>query len=642
MKTTATTLLLLLGLIFSPLSAAVPAYLNYQGFLTNSSGTPIGESAAEARTVRFRLFDAATGGSHLWEFTTTVTFLHGQFSVLLGGNDFEKKFANITTSQERYLEITVGGSTNPLNAADHPVQPRQRLTATAYAFHAISAETAESVGTGTTLQIGSQDNGLGYYDATRHFSGAAVNGPVLFGTGGGALGTKVGSTESMVLRWTQAGNVGIGVGDPTVKLDVGGALKTSGDASIGGKLTVSNGNLVGGPANGVAGGDGQRLVLKAGDAANPPMGFGVTAGELYSVAPGSAKFRWFGGQTQRMELDAATGNLETTGTFHADGSISSGGAITSSGAITATGDVISSGKLSVDQNARFNGHVGIGLPANDQPTYPLHVRSINATGTFWTLAYLNHAGASNADQTASNFSIKADGNIAADVFFATSDARMKRVVGLSDAQADLQRLLQVKVTDYRFIDTARFHSGMQKKVIAQELEQVYPEAVTRGTDVVPDIFKKAVITNGWVALETNLKAGERVRLVTQKQNTVHEVLDVQPGRFLISAHPVGQQDVFVYGREVKDFRSVDYEALTTLNVSATQQLKKEKDAQVAALQAENAQLAEKLAAQEKRLQALEAADEARDAKLAALERLLEGSTKPRALPVSLQKGTGAE
>jgi predicted nuclease with TOPRIM domain len=32
--------------------------------------------------------------------------------------------------------------------------------------------------------------------------------------------------------------------------------------------------------------------------------------------------------------------------------------------------------------------------------------------------------------------------------------------------------------------------------------------------------------------------------------------------------------VFVYGREVNDFRAVDYEALTTLNISATQELVK--------------------------------------------------------------------
>jgi hypothetical protein len=48
--------------------------------------------------------------------------------------------------------------------------------------------------------------------------------------------------------------------------------------------------------------------------------------------------------------------------------------------------------------------------------------------------------------------------------------------------------------------------------------------------------------------------------------------------------------VFVYGREVDDFRAVDYEALTTLNISATQELVK----MINALQAENAEVKTKL------------------------------------------------
>jgi hypothetical protein len=34
-------------------------------------------------------------------------------------------------------------------------------------------------------------------------------------------------------------------------------------------------------------------------------------------------------------------------------------------------------------------------------------------------------------------------------------------------------------------------------------------------------------------------------------------------------------NIFVYGEQVNDFRSVDYEGLTTLNISATQELSKQ-------------------------------------------------------------------
>jgi len=64
---------------------------------------------------------------------------------------------------------------------------------------------------------------------------------------------------------------------------------------------------------------------------------------------------------------------------------------------------------------------------------------------------------------------------------------------------------------------------------------------------------------------------------------------------------------------------------------------------VKALHDENADLKARLAAQDKRLAALEAKDKARDAKLAAIEKLLTGG-RAAAQPVSLKKSSagGAE
>lgn len=123
-------------------------------------------------------------------------------------------------------------------------------------------------------------------------------------------------------------------------------------------------------------------------------------------------------------------------------------------------------------------------------------------------------------------------------------------------------------------------------------------------------------------LATTLKKGDRVRLIGRNQEGLHEVLEIADGKFRTAFAPEGDQ-VFVYGREVKDFRSVDYDAISMLNVSATQQLKKEKDTEVKALQEENAALRSQLAEQEKRL--------------AAIETLLTSADKPAARTASLKK-----
>lgn len=50
----------------------------------------------------------------------------------------------------------------------------------------------------------------------------------------------------------------------------------------------------------------------------------------------------------------------------------------------------------------------------------------------------------------------------------------------------------------------------------------------RSTDVVPDIFRKVPVKDGWVKLATDLKKCERVRLIPNKKQGIHEILKTAP------------------------------------------------------------------------------------------------------------------
>ena len=223
--------------------------------------------------------------------------------------------------------------------------------------------------------------------------------------------------------------------------------------------------------------------------------------------------------------------------------------------------------------------------------------------------------------TASSVSIHAERTIVAANYFAVSDARIKHITGRSDSTQDLATLGRIEVTDYTHRDTIAKGTVPVKKVIAQQVEKVFPQAVSRATDVVPDIYKKATLTGGWVQLATDLKPGERVRLIAGKSEGIHEVLEVKEGAFRTAFQPANKE-IFVYGREVNDFCSVDYEAIAMLNVSATQELARQLEAEKADTLAKD----KEIAALKERLAGLEAKDAARDAKLAALVKLMEDRT----------------
>lgn len=192
----------------------------------------------------------------------------------------------------------------------------------------------------------------------------------------------------------------------------------------------------------------------------------------------------------------------------------------------------------------------------------------------------------------------ADSGIRAARFDVVSDERIKQVIGVSDSAKDLAVLQAIEITDYSFKDKLAMGNQTQKRVIAQQVETVYPDAVQVDRGVVPDIFKKATVADGWVALASDLKVGEKVRLFNNEQDAVYEVLEVRAGGFRTAFTSSGVE-VFVYGREVDDFRSVDYDSIAMLNVSATQELAKklqEKETVITALEA-------RLSALEKRMSA---------------------------------------
>jgi hypothetical protein len=197
------------------------------------------------------------------------------------------------------------------------------------------------------------------------------------------------------------------------------------------------------------------------------------------------------------------------------------------------------------------------------------------TASFQSLARFQDNGVnSNGDGVTGGVSISASGYVNASRMYITSDRRVKKEIQVSDGSEDLQTLMGIEISDYRYIDELTHGSAKNKKVIAQQVESVYPQAVSKNSGVMPDVYKKALVRGGWVELETDLKVGEKVELVYPNDRSLVEVLEVKPGAF--RPNVAGASDeVFVYGRQVEDFRQVDYDAIAMLNVSATQELVRE-------------------------------------------------------------------
>ena len=142
---------------------------------------------------------------------------------------------------------------------------------------------------------------MGWYGYSKNFGTFAPDGPVLYGYGGGALGTRQSGTCKMALCWSSSGRVGIGTDNPQAALDVNGAVTA-------GALQVTNGVT----------------------AASLQVSGGVTAASLQVSGGVTAASLQLSGSATASSLDVANGvtasSLQVNGAVVAPTFRASGGA----------------------------------------------------------------------------------------------------------------------------------------------------------------------------------------------------------------------------------------------------------------------------------------------------------------------------
>jgi hypothetical protein len=246
-------------------------------------------------------------------------------------------------------------------------------------------------------------------------------------------------------------------------------------------------------------------------------------------------------------------------------------------------------------NSFFDGNVAVGASfPSGTALAKLVVTGFKGVST-GTSSYFNPGNANLYAQATSgaNLSIYASHGIVSNLYIGAalsvtaSDNRIKNIKGLSNNSEDLARLRKIEITNYTMRDEATWGKQNFKKVIAQQVESVYPEVIKLQTSVIPDIYSlaervsyDAATKNLSVTLakDYNIKIGDKLELVHPEKGKIQaEVISSNSKTFTVKDWAHATDKIFVFGREVNDFSSVDYEALSMLGISAIQALAKEVD-----------------------------------------------------------------
>jgi hypothetical protein len=610
-----------------------PTQLTYQGFLTDPNGLPLGNTAPVNKTVQFRIFAAESGGTALWASSQVVTVDKGHFSVLLGQGSAvgsEPFLADLTTlftgtgASDRYVELNVDGAA---------LAPRLRFLPAPYAMLARKAMSVDSTATLLPAQVSGTfvAGQIPNLDASKITTGTLPNERT--------TATSANTSNAIVAR-DASGNIAINAataGTLDFGSALGGKISLWGGFGAGGyfgagiqtsllQIHVNNGSSDIAFGHGSSANLTELMRIKG----NGNVGIGTTAPGKKLDVNGNARI---GGHLIFNQNDGVI-NWGRTGTLFFRGNPTTGDESTFAERMVLTGEgrlgigtISPAGPLDVYSGTTqaflvsTKGYVGIGTTT---PLAPLHVVK---SGYTWTDVLGTDHKTGNVNGTEPNFGIYlgadaagvgvggdnasygdnvtiANRTIAAifdgmticrdrmyvgNVAF-SSDLRAKNVLGLSKSEEDLATLLNLRITDYNWIDRSKDGHRKHKQLIAQDVEMVFPQAISisPSPEAIPNVYEVAAALEYDAQAKSlrvttkkvhEFKTGDKVDVMMDStpMTTVEVKAVLTPHQFVVAAEKPAKK-VFVYGKQVHDFRTVDYTAISMLNVSATQELARQNEA----------------------------------------------------------------
>ena len=159
-----------------------------------------------------------------------------------------------------------------------------------------------------------------------------------------------------------------------------------------------------------------------------------------------------------------------------------------------------------------------------------------------------------------------------------SDTRIKKNIRDIDDVEGLQKILLVQPKKYNYIEYEKNKNCDIIGFIAQQIDEVIPEAISKGTGIVPYIYNNCSVYNKRniicsIPLDVEIDT-EVIITDTEKGSGGRYKIKEKYNDYFVIDKDIDRDEVFVKGYEIKDLHHLDKNYIYTLNVCATQELYK--------------------------------------------------------------------
>ncbi len=373
---------------------------------------------------------------------------------------------------------------------------------------------------------------------------AAAGDAIVRAERGHSLFLQSGPYRSAICLYKDSTNVGVGSTVPRANLDVLGTPFMNGSSPV---LTIS-----GSTPSGIG---------------QVPQGtsylLNATGQNITGIAlPASQSFSY-----QAQSINLQTGSVGYT---------HSGVAYTSHGARM----TINGGKtLTTGSSSEPNRHATIDFfsSGDSSPVVRIGQRATYNTAQSYTFMGYNTTYLSTVSQSVIGYAIYATDNIMVAngaSFMAVSDRRLKRNIESLSSSDSLRKIEALEMVSYRMKDPKQ--PGRQLGVIAQQVQEVIPEAVKEGGDeYVANLLVRVLSVDGCrITLERDVEvpSGASVRLIGRSNRTIDAQVVAVFGPEWRLDREIEEDDWLVFGTKEERVLSVDKDTISMVAVSALQEL----------------------------------------------------------------------
>lgn len=176
------------------------------------------------------------------------------------------------------------------------------------------------------------------------------------------------------------------------------------------------------------------------------------------------------------------------------------------------------------------------------------------------------------DSTWGSLIVDIKGGVRADDYLLSSDVRVKNNITSLNIDTCLNFIETTPLISYNLKYDAK--KRMRYGFMAHKIEEFDKNITKNVVDYIPTISSDVIVNDRKVkVINHGLVIGDLIKVVTiDKETDVVSVVRITPNTFTINTDRYNGQKIYIYGKQIPDFKAIDYTQLFAMSVGAIQKL----------------------------------------------------------------------